>query len=291
MLASGTVARRPRSVFTLIFRITSTALAVLLLGAVVAYFPVAHRYGAGHVFVVENNKPITFTAAAGERVVLGVRLHGAVNGLWGTSGGLRVTLTGGQSVPLVNPVAHNWGDRISTSAGGSSDVAIAGTFTVPDPGSQGPQSLEGTIDGTVDYPTGSGYGFKDVSMPVAVPLHITVRPRGDLSAFAAGPLLTAIVQGCVALAAALLGCALIALVRTLWWFRKPGASWGWAIIGALIAGVGLLVGAVLLESSATPHAAVGVGLPAIPVSEWLFPSLLSAAAAVSVFAWWLRSSD
>jgi hypothetical protein len=277
--------RRPGS--TRAFRISSAVLLVLLLAALIGYVPMARRYAAGHVFITESNKPITLTATAGEQVVLGVRLRGTLNHAWAVPTGLRVNLTGQQPAPLVAPATPGWENVITSSeSNDSTDDEIAGTFTIPDTGGR-TGSIEGNIDGTVEYATATATGFKNASLAVNVPLKITMEPRGGWFPVTTGQLLNGVVWVCIALAVALLGCGLIAFSRAAPQADHSVSEWGWAVIFGLIVGAGFLFGGLVLENELTPHDH-DVALPAITAPERLFPSVLGAAAALAVAALSLR---
>src|SRR3954447_14763568 len=161
----------PNATFSRIFRVASGILVALLIGALIAYFPAVRRYAHTHIFIVDNGKPITFTAAAGDRVVLGVRVHNSINEKWATTG-LSATVSG-RTVTLVGPVERTWGDKISTSSSESADdVDVAGNFTVPDVGDTGRRQVEGSLGGTVEYPTQTAFQFREEFLSVNVPLRI-----------------------------------------------------------------------------------------------------------------------
>jgi hypothetical protein len=279
----------PNATFSRIFRVASGILVALLIGALIAYYPAVRRYAHTHIFIVDNGEPIVFTAAAGDRVVLGVRVQSSINENWATTG-LTATVSG-RTVTLVGPVERTWGEEISTSSSESADdVDVAGNFTIPEVGGTGRGQVEGSLGGTVEYPTKSALQFREASMSVNVPLRITVTSLGGPSMLGPGPLLTTIVLGCVVVAAALLACAFVAVAR-LRWFMAPEPNVTSAFLGSPVLGVVVFFGTVLLENTLTPSAGDHNVMPAIPVSHWLFPSLLAAAVTVALFAASLSTND
>jgi hypothetical protein len=64
-----------------------------------------------------------------------------------------------------------------------------------------------------------------------------------------------------------------------------------AFLGSPVLGVVVFFGTVLLENTLTPSAGDHNVMPAIPVSHWLFPSLLAAAVTVALFAASLSTND
>jgi len=191
---------------------------------------------------------------------------------------------------LVPPQQPDWGTLIltSTRSGDSStDFIVGAEFTVPD------ANVSGVLQGSITYPRRSGKAFLNQTDQLANPVTITVRPRGERSAWATGSVFRVMVGVTLVLAFALAGCVGAVLVSRIRAAGFPGAV---RTLSAVITmpTVGLIAAPfafnVQFFSLASPRADFGLGAsaPAPLLAWWVLPLVLTLTAALSVSIPWVK---
>jgi hypothetical protein len=261
-------------------------LAVFVL-AMVASIPVGRAYVARHRFTAENNAALAFRAPAGDRVLIGVRLHNSINGLWASTGGLTLTLTGRDPVTVRGPAEQSWGEAITTKHDTDPEnFAIAGAFTIPDLGARG-GTLDGQLTGDVVYPTSGGFGFRNETASISVPVEVTVLPRSEAPLLAGRRAVGVTLWTATVVMAVLFVIAILSLFRALRFVRDHRfRDVFWWVAGLLLFGALLLLvtGAVTrLAQPSIDDATLGLPVPILVV-----PILTGGTFTLATLAWFLR---
>lgn len=133
-----------------------------------------------HLLHVEDQRPVALTAGEGDEVSIDVVLHQHLSDSW-ASDGLVLSGDGLTPVTVLGGRAKDWGDSLllPVNASGASDTTLGGPMTIPVTGLSRPRIVEATLAGSIVYPAPSGDGaFDDRTLEVAVPIRLTLLPRG-----------------------------------------------------------------------------------------------------------------
>jgi hypothetical protein len=249
------------------------ALLVVLLG----YIPVGRAYAKHHAVTVDNGGTLEFSAAPGDRVLIGIHVdEQAVKGLWRTDTGVTLAVNDQKPVTLLAPNDTAWGDEITTDSKESTkDFVVPGTLTMPS--TKG--TLTGKLTGVITFPGETdGFQFRDATAELSVPVKITVT-----SAAGSGPgLLDTLSYLAMLLAIVLLCCAVFSCATRL----DPYKGIQDVFISVFAAALGggailVLVGLVMWLSGTAP----GFGaVPGLPFPVWTLPITIGFVAMIGAFA-------
>jgi hypothetical protein len=180
--ALDTVAGADRSGWRSLPRPYRRVLAVIvsLMALALVWYTVASIYGRARTPVVDLANPASpavLTVARGDTVYFRVGWT-SVGGMWAAPSGLRIRLRD-DVLQIMDPKDADWGDTISYATETKVGTELA-SFRVPSyPGTEHLR-IEGSIDGTVDYPHAEGgSSFSDASSEVERPIVLDVVSQAE----------------------------------------------------------------------------------------------------------------
>lgn len=141
---------------------------LMIVPLVVGWLVVALSYGSSHTAVVDAGQRLRVTAAPGERVIVGVRIPGVIDGLWASTTGLRLTAPGRDDIEIVPPTRRSWNDSVPWDVAEPYGAAVVGAVFVMPSG----KTFEGTLEGEVTVPRG-GFFFHNETVRVSTPMALT----------------------------------------------------------------------------------------------------------------------